>query len=96
MMSKAMDDSAKTLSTKPKCLPGIQGAKRQFMFAMSGVFVVWAVGALVVGLNENLTFVDAIYWSAVTSGTIGYGDLPLNKRSTRVFVIFFIFVAMGR
>jgi hypothetical protein len=37
--------------------------------------------------------VDALYWSFVTATTVGYGDLSLTTRDSRIFSIFYIIVS---
>ena len=48
-----------------------------------GVGVVWGV------FGNGFDLVDAVYWAAVTSATVGYGVLPMND-ATRNFNIFYL------
>ena len=42
------------------------------------------------GYSEPLTFIDALYYSAVTLSTTGYGDITPVTQSARVINIFFV------
>jgi voltage-gated potassium channel Kch len=47
-------------------------------------------GALFFQANEGWSFLDAFYWSFITSTTIGYGDMSLTKDSSRMFCFFYL------
>ena len=47
-------------------------------------------GAVFFAVNEQWSFIDALFWSVITVTTIGYGDLSLNEQSSRTFAIFYI------
>jgi Ca2+-binding EF-hand superfamily protein len=51
---------------------------------------VLATGTIFFAANEDWSFIDALYWSFVTSTTVGYGDMSLTKHSSRVFSIFYV------
>jgi len=40
--------------------------------------------------NEKWDFITALYFSVVTTSTVGYGDTPLTLESSRMFAIFYI------
>lgn len=51
-------------------------------------------GALFFTFNEDWSFLDAFYFSFITTMTVGYGDLTLEEQSSRVFSIFYIIVSV--
>lgn len=55
-----------------------------------GVLFFLAIGTLFFSLNENWSSLDALYFSAVSLTTVGYGDLRLHHRSSRLFSIFYL------
>lgn len=55
-----------------------------------GVLFFLAIGTLFFSLNENWTSLDAFYFSAVSLTTVGYGDLQLHNKSSRIFAIFYL------
>lgn len=48
------------------------------------------VGTVFFKFNEEWSWIDAMYWSLVTTTTVGFGDLRLEHESSRIFSIFFI------
>jgi hypothetical protein len=52
------------------------------------------LGALFVRWNEDVTCVDALYWSTQTVTTIGYGDINLKHESSRFFCCLYIPMAV--
>jgi len=48
------------------------------------------IGTIFFALNEEWPWLHALYWSIVTCTTVGYGDLTLEKESSRIFSIFFV------
>jgi len=55
-----------------------------------GVLFFLAIGTLFFSLNEGWSSLDALYFSAVSLTTVGYGDLRLHQRSSRMFAIFYL------
>lgn len=52
------------------------------------------VGTAVYSGNEGWSVLDGLYWTVVTMTTVGYGDMTIEKTSTRVFGIFFIYASV--
>lgn len=61
------------------------------MFApLIAIWIVLVMGALFYSTNEGWDYTTALYFTVVTSMTVGYGDTPLTKPSSRLFAIFYI------
>lgn len=60
---------------------------------MSPTIIVIIIGSTVFGFSEN-NFVDSVYWCAMTTTTVGYGDLGPQKALTKWLTIFFIPIAV--
>ena len=58
------------------------------LFVIVFLFFVFAVSFMV--SYEDLSFVDALYWTTQTMLGIGYGDLALSGQGYRTFAVFFI------
>ena len=52
-----------------------------------GVLFFLAIGTLFFSLNEDWSTLDSLYFSAVSLTTVGYGDLRLEEKSSRIFAI---------
>ena len=83
-------------TTKPKFT--FRTIKKQFpklakvlsASVMMGLYILWAI--LFYGWAEGWSAVDAIYFSAVTMSTVGYGDLsPSDNATSEVITVIFIF-----
>ena len=44
---------------------------------------------------EDWSFVDALYFSAVTAATVGYGDLAPVTNAGKMFSVAYMFVSIG-
>jgi voltage-gated potassium channel len=53
------------------------------------------VGSIVIGFNEDWSWLDALYWSVVTSTTVGYGDLKLTQESSRIFTTVYLLIGLS-
>lgn len=59
------------------------------------LLVVWAGGAIFYHLVEGLNYVDAIYFTAVTLTTVGYGDFSPQTDAGKLFTAVYTFVGIG-
>lgn len=58
--------------------------------AAHGMLFFLAVGTLFYSVAENWSSVDALYFSAVSLTTVGYGDLKVQSDFSRVFSTFYL------
>ncbi len=63
---------------------------KKIVFSIASILVTILFGASFFMKNEGFTFVEALYWCWITTFTIGYGDLRLQKHSSLAFSIFYI------
>lgn len=61
-----------------------------------GLFLILIFGgAAVFSYLEGWTYLDSLYFSAVTATTVGYGDFVPITAPGKVFTIFFAFCTIG-
>lgn len=70
------------------------GIKRfRLLFALPvAVLLIGTVGFMIL---ENLSFVDALYFTMVTISTVGYGDIYPTNLASKLFGIFLIIIGIG-
>mmetsp|Transcript_6388 Transcript_6388/g.9732 ORF Transcript_6388/g.9732 Transcript_6388/m.9732 type:complete len:487 (-) Transcript_6388:89-1549(-) len=51
--------------------------------------------SLIIGYTENWSFIKSVYWSVITSTTIGFGDLYPSNPNTELICIFFLPLAVA-
>jgi len=67
----------------------------ELLRAFSIIVVLCTLGTTVYTLNEHMSLIDALYFSMITLGTVGYGDISTKKDSTKIFDIFFILIGVS-
>merc|ERR1711865_218779 len=60
------------------------------MLAAHGMIFFLAIGTLFYSLAEGWSSIDALYFSAVSLTTVGYGDLQIQGQYSRLFSIFYL------
>lgn len=48
------------------------------------------LGTIFFRLNEDMSTVDAFYFSMITLASVGYGDITILNNSSKIFNIFFV------
>lgn len=69
--------------------------QRQLRFSILALGIIFPIGVLGYMAFESLSFIDAIWITIITLGTIGYGDLVPVTNAGRVFTIFLIVGGIG-
>jgi voltage-gated potassium channel len=59
------------------------------------LLVVWVIGSVFYHLVEGLSYVDALYFTAVTLTTVGYGDFAPKTDAGKLFTAVYAFVGIG-
>jgi len=54
------------------------------------IFLLAVIAIIFYSTNQGFTAGTAVYFTLVTLSTVGYGDVEINKVSTRLFDIFFV------
>ena len=71
-------------------------ATRSELFLIFGLLLlVWAAGSVFYHLVEGLSYVDALYFTAVTLTTVGYGDFAPQTDAGKLFTAIYAFVGIG-
>lgn len=71
----------------------------RWIFTIAGMIMLWSsigIYFLEKGINENVSsFGDALWWSIVTTITVGYGDISPVTGSGRVIAAFLMLTGIG-
>lgn len=59
------------------------------------LIAVWAIGAVFYHVVEGLSYVNAIYFTACTLTTVGYGDITPQTDAGKLFTAAYTFVGIG-
>lgn len=53
------------------------------------------IGTVFYHVTENLSFVDALYFSTITLTTIGYGDIVPTTDFGKIFTVFYVLIGIA-
>jgi voltage-gated potassium channel len=59
------------------------------------LLVAWTVGTVFYHVVEDLSIVDALYFTAVTLTTVGYGDFSPQTHAGKLFTSVFVFLGIA-
>ena len=69
--------------------------RNAMVFSVSVLVGLVAVCAITVHFSEGWAWIDSVYYSVVTLTTVGYGDFTPKNDSTKVFLIFYLPIAIA-
>ena len=67
----------------------------QLTAAVSSIVLVLSSGTIIFHRLENWTWTESLYFTVVTTTTVGYGDLHPTSDASRFIAIFFILFGVG-
>lgn len=73
----------------------MKSEKLRLRVVLVSAFITVAVGVLFYHHVENLSWLDAYYFSIVTLTTVGYGDIHLSTAAGKIFTTIYILVGVG-
>lgn len=80
-------------------MPRSRSFTQQTEFKLLSIFIVfifvYVVGVLFYHIVENFSFVNAVYFTAMTLTTVGYGDLAPQSTAAKLFTSVYVFVGVG-
>jgi hypothetical protein len=65
------------------------------MTAFVLIFVLLTIGTVSYSVLESWSYVDALYFTAMTITTVGYGDLVPTTDISKLFTVFFSFTGIS-
>lgn len=68
---------------------------RRMIYVIVMILVALFGGATFYHLVENWRYIDALYFSAATMTTVGYGDITPKTDAGRIFTIIYVFTGVG-
>lgn len=73
----------------------IQGSTRVMVTSFLLITGYFLLGALIYSVwIDDLEFIDALYFSAVTASTVGYGDVLPKTDGQKIFTVFFLIIGV--
>ena len=68
---------------------------RRLVYTLFMIMVILFGGATFYHFQENWDYLDAIYFTASTITTVGYGDIAPKTDLGKIFTIFYLFTGVG-
>ena len=68
---------------------------RRIVYISLLIMIILFGGASIYSRIEGWRFIDALYFSAATMTTVGYGDITPHTDAGKLFTVFFVFTSVG-
>ncbi|NLL31071.1 MAG: potassium channel family protein [Clostridiales bacterium] len=69
--------------------------ENKFNYLLILTTIIIVLGAVVISLLEEMSFVDAVWWSFVTFTTVGYGDILIESPLGKLVAILLMTLGVG-
>ncbi|MBS3126492.1 two pore domain potassium channel family protein [Candidatus Woesearchaeota archaeon] len=67
----------------------------RFLILVVLILLLLVAGTFVYHIVEGWSYIDSLYFSAVSLATRGYGDLHPTKVSSKLFTVFYLFLGVA-
>merc|ERR1711934_174294 len=74
----------------------ISSTVRKLLWEILVLGILVTIGAIWVSFVEDFDAVDSMYWSVQTLTTVGYGDMELKRRGSKIFASLFVLLGVCR
>jgi len=72
-----------------------RAAKRKIVYLLIAVLLTLGIGTWFYHRLEGWSWIDALYFSASTITTVGYGDLSVTHDVSKIFTVIYMFVGIA-
>jgi len=69
--------------------------ENKFNYLLILTIIIIVLGAVVISLLEEMSFIDAIWWTFVTFTTVGYGDVLIESPLGKIVAILLMILGVG-
>ena len=68
---------------------------KRIIYVLFVMLIVLSGGVVFYHYKEKWSFIDALYFSAATMTTVGYGDITPQTNTGKLFTVFYVFMSVS-